>query len=379
MRRGLMGAALFSVATLATGEASAAGPPLLVQRAGASARDLQRVTRIARSLRALRPALSWPKGQSRSQAQAAAESRGRAIRLSLDRARRLEAEVDFEGCVREAARVLSDATETLAAQNDFIALRDLHVQIGACLAMAGQAASARPHFLSAALLDESPPRIGLHREEAEAAQLAARHEILQRARGKVRVQTQPPGASVWIDGKRARGVTPLTVTIRTGDHFVTLRRFRYEPLTTKLTLQPSGKVSLALDPARRTTLQQQLVAATKGNRPAGALRLARAQWSRAEQLLELRRGKRNLELVLLEVPSGAVVRRAQVLPGASDEQLKRSLCRVLAEPCPKESGGTPWYVWPLAGAVLVGGTVTTLIVLDNNRDQRFCPAGGCRD
>jgi hypothetical protein len=82
-------------------------------------------------------------------------------------------------------------------------------------------------------------------------------------------------------------------------------------------------------------------------------------------------------LSLAEGATGKLVRSATVSRSADNASLRRAVCDVLGETC-ETSRGIPWYVWPLAGAVVVGGVVTTTVILENNRDTRFCPPVGCR-
>jgi hypothetical protein len=178
-------------------------------------------------------------------------------------------------------------------------------------------------------------------------------------------------------------MTPLEADVRLGDHFVTIRRFRYEPNTEQRLLQPFGLVRASLEPARRSTLAEQLTALQAGRGPApprDELELALTQWSRAEQLLVAAPQQlpaSGYKLSLFEAGSGKSVRTAAVSASADSVSVRRSVCEVLGESC-DVSRGVPWYVWPLAGAVVVGGVVTTAVILENNRDTRFCPPAGCR-
>jgi hypothetical protein len=360
--------------------AIAAGPPVVVAAdPGADAGLVKRVREAVAGRRAIREDLALPPAEGVSTEQAAMDARAASIRLALDRARRAESEASWDGCVREAAGAMSDATLVLAKVNDLALLRDLHVQIGACLTLADSGPSASPHFVSAALLDEAPPRAGQHREEAEKAQADARAEVLARARGKVRIETAPPGAEVWVDGRKAAGVTPLEVDARLGDHFVTIRRFRFEPHTELVGLQPSGVVRVALDPARRPTLRDQLAQLAAGAIPPSEaeLRLARAVWSRAEQLVTVApAGPGACRVEVLDASTGQAVRGVSVSAAAGDDVLRRAVCDALGETCEARSKGVPWYVWPIAGAALIGATVSTVFLVNANRDYRFVPCSG---
>ena len=230
MLRGRLALALGIV--LASDPSWAAGPPVVVATEPGTDQALsRRVREVVASRRAVREDLALPPAESVSTDQAVMAERAASIRLALDRARRAESEAAWDACVREAADALPAAIEVLAKVNDLALLRDLHVQIGACLTLAGSAPSARPHFVSAALLDEAEPRLGLHREEAERVQAEPRSEVLGRTRGRVRIETVPPGAEIWVDGRKVSGVTPLAMDVRLGDHYVTTHRFRYEPHT----------------------------------------------------------------------------------------------------------------------------------------------------
>jgi len=250
------------------------------------------------------------------------------------------------------------------------------------LSLADQASGARSHFRSAALLDETPPPSGLHREEAERVQVEARNELLARPRGKVRIVTEPPGARVLIDGREVPGVTPIEVEARLGDHFVTLRRFRYESNTEQRFLQQFGLVRVNLEPARRSTLGAQLLAVRQAQAPmpsADEIFLAEAAWSRAEQVLSVAPTNPGgaYRLSLTETANGKVIKSVPLARSADEAATRRAVCDLLGETC-EAPRGIPWYVWPLAGAVIVGGVVTTTLVLENNRDTRFCGPSGCR-
>ena len=381
MPRGpLPGLCATALAVCAATSARAAGPPVTVSAdPGADAGLVRRVRAVVAARRAIREDLALPPAASMTTERAAMAERAASIRLALDRARRAESEAAWDDCVREAAAATSDAVEVLARVDDLASLRDLHVQIGVCLTLAGSAPSARPHFVAAALLDEAPPRVGLHREEAEKAQAEALAEVTARARGKVRLETTPPGAEVWIDGRRVPGVTPLSVEARLGDHFVTLRRFRFEPHAGVTLLQPSGSVRVALDPAQRATLRDQLAAVAAGATAPEPeeMRLGRAVWSRAEQVVVIAPAGAGASVRVLDAITGQALRGAGLGAGASDDVLRRSVCDALGETCEAPKRGVPWYVWPIAGAALVGGVVSTAFLVNARRDYAYvpCPAG----
>ncbi len=366
---------------LGAGTARAAGPPVVVAtEQGVDGGIARRVREVVGSRRAIREDLSLPPADAVSADHAIMVERAAGIRLALERARHAESEASWDACVREAADALPAAIEVLSKVDDLLLLRDLHIQIGACLTLAGSAPSARPHFVSAALLDEGEPKIGLHREEAEKLQAEARAEVIGRARGPVRIETVPPGAEVWIDGRKAAGVTPLTVEVRLGDHYVTARRFRFEPHTERALLQPSGVARIVLDPAGRATLRDQLGAlgAAKITASPDELRLARAVWSRAEQVVDLSPlAPSGCHVQVVDAITGKPLKGKDV-PGTMDnDALRAAVCDALGETCEQKSRGVPWYVWPIGGLAVVGGVVSAVLIANANRQYRFvaCPAG----
>ncbi|MBI4702622.1 MAG: PEGA domain-containing protein [Deltaproteobacteria bacterium] len=373
-----------SVLLLLSQLAAASGPPVAVLREGAvPAAVAGRIEAAVQGRRVVKPLRPVSPSRGRSAEEVAAGERVAAISLALERARQRESEAAWDECAREAAGAMGDAIELLAGSNELGLLRDLHVQIGSCMTLGQRPANARPHFLAAALLDESEPPTGIHRQEAEEAREEARREILARSRGPVRIETDPAGAEVWIDGRKAPGTTPLSVDVRLGDHFVTLRRFRAEPRTERRVLQPASAARFALEEVRLATLHRQLEEVAAGSRrvPAGELRLGQAQWAGAEQLLVLsaRPGAAaQVRIELIDATSGKSVRSPRALAlGASEEDLGAAVCAVLGESCAPPSAGIPWYVWPLAGIALVGGAVALGFGLDSAREAVFCPRGGC--
>jgi hypothetical protein len=380
--------------------AFASGPPVVVTpEPGADGNLVRRVRDVVSSRRAIRDDLALPPADAVSADQAVMTERAASIRLALARAQRAESEAAWDACVREAADALPAAIEVLGKVNDLALLRDLHVQIGTCLTLAGSAPSARPHFVSAALLDEAVPKVGLHREEAERVQAEARAEVVSRTRGAVRIETSPPGAEVWIDGRKIAGVTPLAVDVRLGDHYITTRRFRFEPHTERAVLQPSGAARIVLDPAGRGALREQLAALAAGAlgspapvsmgetpkppaRPASPaeeeLRLARAVWSRAEQVVTVTPlTPTTCRVQVIDAVTGQSLKGTQVARSDDDDALRRAVCEALGETCEAKSRGVPWYVWPIGGLALAGAAVSAGFLINASRSYRFvaCPAG----
>ncbi len=373
-------AALGLVSWLTARPAVAQETPLAVQSEGVSA---SRALEVRLQAKRMRPVVTvaGPKSLGQSPTEVARIELSRALRDNLARAKERAGEADFAGCVEHAGRALGSADKIVGELGAFDLLRDLHVEIGVCLSLDGRKESALVHFTSATLLDEAVPKLGLYRSEAEAVRAEARQAVLARSEGVVHLKTDPPGAKVSIDGRELAGVTPLDVHVRLGDHFVTFRRFRFEPVTELRFLQPTATLEVALEPARRSTLSEQLVglASQKEGPPRLEVALAEASYSRAEQLLladAMLPSRDGLRLTLYDAATGATLRQKTVADAGDDKLLHAAMCGVLGESC-EEAGGIPWYVWPITGVGVAGGVLSIVLLANASRDVQLCPAAGC--
>ena len=382
---GLLIAAIVLAGTFAIATPAKAAPSIVMIREGKPDANLvTRVEKILRDRRSLLPLRPMPP-LTQSPEEIANQQRVAAIQQALARAREHEKVANFDACTKEASDKVGFATTLLATTNKLELLRDLHIQIGMCMSMTPTPANAQPHFRTATLLDESPPQKGQHRTQAEDAHEVARAEVLARLRGPVRIETDPAGAEVWIDGRKADGVTPLSVDVRLGTHYITLRRFRFEPDTDAELLQPNSTLTLLMDRAQRATLRQQLAQVDAGRAVDRAeLMHARAVFSNAEQIVTVApaTGPTNgsgVTLTLSETTDGKVLRTRTVTASLDDDTLRSEICDFLGEPCQPESTSifeSPWF-WVTAGVALVGGAIALGFILDSQRDTVFCPAGGC--
>jgi hypothetical protein len=381
-RRELLAAALIGL-TLASPTALAAEANVVSMRVGkVDAALAARIEEVIASRRTVLPLRTLPSSAA-SPEDIANEERQRAIAGALEQARKHEEVAAFDDCAQTAGDQLGTATEVLATSGKLDLLRELHLQIGACMSLADQPADAEPHFLTAALLDEAPVQKGVHREEAEIAFDQARAQILARARGPVHIDSDPPGAEVWIDGKKAEGVTPLALDVRLGTHFVTLRRFRFDPETNQALLQPGSRLRFVLAAAHRDTLREQLalVAEDQLRVRAAELRLAHAVWSGASELIILSKPRGPslaIRVSLLDAETGRRVRSQTIATSADDDTLRQGVCTVLGEQCdPPASGVSPHLIWPFAVAAAIGAAIVIGFVVDAQRETVFCPSAGC--
>jgi hypothetical protein len=368
---------------LGTSPAGAAGPPVVVVGdAGVDAGLARRIATVVDGRRSVRPLRALP-APAADPSEIADEQRVAAVAAALERARRHEENAAWDECAKEAGDRLGDATELLASAGRLDLLRELHVQIGSCMSLGPSRSSAHAHFASATLLDETPPRRGEHRQEAETAHARARAEVLERLHGPVRIESEPPGAQIWIDGRRIEGTTPLAAPVRLGTHFVTARRFRHEPATQHVLLQPATTVRITLEPARPPTLRRQLGDARAGRLAVSTaeMRLAQAVWSGAEQLVVvspvLPAREPGARVTLQDAVTGRALGTREVGAALDDDAVRDEVCAVLGETCAPAAQGIPWYVWPIAGVAVAGAAVAAGFIIDGARATRFCPSSGC--
>jgi hypothetical protein len=104
----------------------------------------------------------------------------------------------------------------------------------------------------------------------------ARKEVEAMKRGSIEIETEPPAASAYVDGKYV-GVTPCPAEgLTIGEHFVTLKKERYRKAVTPATV--SGRVEqvvkVELERSGKALLVEQAMAAAE--REMGAAKLSAA-------------------------------------------------------------------------------------------------------
>src|SRR5690348_60954 len=106
------------------------------------------------------------------------------------------------------------------------------------------------------------------------------------------------------------------------------------------------------------------------------MRLARAVWSRAEQVVAVAPiGFDACRVRILDALTGKELRSVQLARRLDDDALRRTVCDALGETCEPRARGVPWYVWPIAGTAVVGAVVSTALIINANRSYTFvsCP------
>jgi hypothetical protein len=87
----------------------------------------------------------------------------------------------------------------------------------------------------------------------------ARRAVMKQARGEVRVESEPPGAQVFVDGRYV-GVTPVVATdLLVGEHFVTFKKLGYKKglRVAQVSARAPGQVSMKLQQSEKYLLVTQ--------------------------------------------------------------------------------------------------------------------------
>ena len=122
-----------------------------------------------------------------------------------------------------------------------------------------------------------------------------------------------------------------------------------------------------------------MAAGTLAAPPPDELRLARAVWSRAEQVVvvsPLEAG--GCRVQVLDAVTGQTLKGAQVSRADDDGALRRAVCDALSETCETKPRGIPWYVWPIGGLAVAwaASSARSLVVANANRQYRFVACSG---
>ena len=153
-----------------------------------------------------------------------------------------EAELLFRrGVLRYQARDFASAIEYFLASNRLVPNRNVGLNIAQCYEQLGDFPQAFRHY--ADYLDSAEiPADGRARVEASLARLRPRVALL-------RVETTPPGATVYVDRRDlgARGSTPRVLALPAGPHRVIVTRDGHHDITSdELTLTIGAETSVAL-------------------------------------------------------------------------------------------------------------------------------------
>lgn len=176
------------------------------------------------------------------------------LRAAVERSTAFYRRLAFAEAIQALQRFEATRQGLLACPENTQPAAELNLWLGALFASANDRGRARERFTAALdinprlSIDRSffpPPIISLYEE--------VRSSYGSRASGGFSVSTEPPGAEVFLDGKRA-GTTPLTVTAGEGEHAVCIRHRGHHDWAARLRVTAgrvdSHSVFLKLDPAQ---------------------------------------------------------------------------------------------------------------------------------
>jgi tetratricopeptide (TPR) repeat protein len=317
------------------------------------------------------------------------------------------------GSAFDAAEQFDSAARMI--EQDFAVLRNpevyrkLLLYLGVAFFRAEELEDAKDAFRRAAIAKAKPDLIML--KERELALFDAAVAAVQAGPfGGFRVETDPPNAEVYVDG-RFRGITPTTIAgLTVSPHVIAVKKDGYTRSTQRLVVSKTELLSITatLDPARRKpqfdALKQRILADLKmtgadiiheGIRMAGALlfselaivahitgepttkHIALYLFDIASQKLLLRQevdvdwSKRN-RLAIIKLMSGFTQIDYTEALAANMPQTKS----------PSASGADDsvlgkWWFWTIIGASVAGGaTAAILLTMDDGPPPEPAPTTG---
>lgn len=182
---------------------------------------------------------------------------------------------------------------------------------------------------------------------------------LQQLVGRVDLQSEPKGASVFVTGQsHALGVTPLSLELPAGPASLTLRLDGYLEQTVELRVAPEAvqrqRLTLGRDPARYARLS--IAAAPRG----ATVRLDGERLGAAPLELDgLQPGTRALEIAQ---PEHEPWRTRLQLSAGSTAYVRANLVSDADRPWPY----WPWLGYGVAGALLVSGVAVGVAAVSEN-------------
>lgn len=209
---------------------------------------------------------------------------------------------------------------------------------------------------------------------------AVRDRIETRSTGTLELRSEPPGASIWIDGV-FRGATPLEVSgLADGRHVVILDRLGSRPHAELALVSGGGSERLEVD-LEPSPAQARLdaISPRAAGVPSEALDVGRSLGVDRLLLLRLGTARGTVEGLWLDVGSGTVLARLTPEPAGEDTELAADalLSRLAASeeaerllaaqpPAPvAEPLVERWWFWAaVGGAALATAAVITFAVAD---------------
>lgn len=266
------------------------------------------------------------------------------------------AELDYARVIAELERAeATHLVSLLATAEGVAALVDINVWLGASLVGAGRAAEASERYAQVLAIDPSYEMDPDYWADEYRAAFGAARERGAPARGSLTIETNPPGASVAVDGAPLGAATPATVEAAAGWHYVYIHSAGHRAWAQRLNVAAGEvkRIPVAL------TRDEALAAAAAGAAMDGygadagaAVRAIAGLTGRDDTIVVTADG-----LVLHDRTGGV---RASATGGGARSQIDALFPGVRV---PGGDDGAPWYknTWFLAGsavAIVVAGSVS---------------------
>lgn len=291
----------------------------------------------------------------------------------------------------ESARKLYE--ESLAVVDDKSLYGTLVVRLGEALFLSGDANGAKAAFTLGAFWDANVPGLD---QKVKTAYDAAKVEARKLEKGIMEVNTDPPYAEIFLDGK-FQGISPVRVIdIPVGAHIVTVSKPAYERGTSRVDIKAGSTAhkDVKLQNARRKLiydgikpkLDKEIIAATTpGSKKWGLggdaiVELGTLFRSEAVLLAKVTGPPetKTLEMWVFHVPSQRLVatskvdnidwsfRNTEAVRAAVDKTLDidwiTKLGGEVAGPPTKEGGiASKWWFWTIIGVAVAGGTAAIVL------------------
>jgi hypothetical protein len=181
---------------------------------------------------------------------------------ALEKARLAYRNLRFAEALSLLSRAQTELGAVAASDEDLRILSQLLLQRGLNLLALKDKAEAGEAFSTAMHLGYQGPESGQFPPVVEAQITRTREELAGATRGALTLTVQPPGASIWIDGKE-QGAPPVTVKLAPGLHHLRITRPGQEPKAffQQLTAGKADRLDVFLKPLPESELARELLSA----------------------------------------------------------------------------------------------------------------------
>ncbi|MCA9517511.1 MAG: PEGA domain-containing protein [Myxococcales bacterium] len=302
---------------------------------------------------------------------------------------------DFEDAVDQLGSAVNLLETSYGVLEDRSVYQSALLLLGEARRRRGDKAGALQAFRRAATIKTDAEGLS---DAGRALFAQAAKELESSPAGAVQVNTEPPYAEVYVDGK-FRGLSPrLVAGLAEGSHIVSVNKVGFARTSKRVDVSSTKMAheELKLEPARRALLLDELkpklaaeIDAAKGDVPVGGAAVEElGKLFRTETALIVRlegpETQKSLGLYLFHTETKRLVSKVEIAEvdwsfknkAAVDAAVKRvfdvnwteALGGEVAEE-PDDDGGSvtsEWWFWTLIGAAVAGGTVAAILLTQDD-------------